>query len=162
VTYAAVAGVLASSAGTLQNFGTTASVQTPSTLYCRVEPPFQPDVKGSASYPLPWWGLLASATLQNRPGPQITATSTITAAQAQNRGRPLGTSTASTQLIAPGTMYGARVTQVDVRFGKTVKVQRARVQGSVDIFNVLNSSAILSQNNTFGPNWQSPTAILQG
>src|SRR5262249_57742037 len=71
VTYATVAGVLASTAGTLQNFATTASVQAPSTLYCRVEPPYQADVKGLASYPLPWWGLVASATLQNRPGPPL-------------------------------------------------------------------------------------------
>ena len=154
--------MLASTAGTLQNFNTTTSVQSPSTLYCHVEPPFQADVKGLASYPLPWWGLVASATLQNRPGPQITATYTVTAAQVQNLGRALGTSTANTQLIAPGTLYGNRVTQVDVRFGKSVKLQRSRIQASVDVFNLLNSSAILSQNNTFGPSWQSPTQILQG
>jgi hypothetical protein len=122
VTYAGVAGVLASSAGTI-----AATVATPSTLYCRVQPPFQADVKGFASYPLPWWGLNASATLQNRPGPQITASYTVTAAQVQNLGRPLGTSTATTALIAPGTMYGARVTQIDARLGKTFKVQRYRV-----------------------------------
>ncbi len=56
VTYAGVAGVLASSAGTL-----AALVGTPSTLYCHVEPPFQADVKGFVSYPLPWFGLNASA-----------------------------------------------------------------------------------------------------
>ena len=37
-----------------------------------------------------------------------------------------------------------------------------RIQASLDIFNLLNSSAILSQNNTFGTAWQSPTNILQG
>jgi len=160
VTYAAVAGVLASSAGTIGPAFT--SVATPSTLYCRVQPPYQADVKGLASYPLPWWGLTASATLQNRPGPQITASYTVTAAQVQNLGRPLGTSTAATALIAPGTLYGDRVTQVDVRFGKVFRVAHSRIQASMDLFNVLNSSAILSQNNTFGPSWQSPTNILQG
>jgi hypothetical protein len=157
VTYAAVAGVLASSAGTI-----AATVATPSTLYCHVQPPYQADVKGLASYPLPWLGLTASATLQNRPGPQITASYTVTAAQVQNLGRALGTSTATTALIAPGTLYGDRVTQLDVRFGKTFRVQHSRIQASVDLFNVLNSSAILSQNNTFGPAWQTPTNILQG
>jgi len=160
VTYAGVAGVLASSAGTLAP--AFASVATPSTLFCRVEPPFQADVKGFASYPLPWFGVNASATLQNRPGPQITASYTVTAAQVQNLGRPLGTSTATTALIAPGTMYGDRVTQVDVRLGKSFRLQRYRVQASIDIFNLLNSSAILSQNNTYGPAWQAPTQILQG
>jgi len=162
VAYAGVAGVLASTAGTLQNFTTTPSVQAPSTLYCHVQPPFQADVKGFVSYPLPWFGLNASATLQNRPGPQITATYTIAAAQAQNLGRTLGTSTAATQLIAPMSVFGDRVTQVDVRFGKSFRFQRYRVQASVDLFNFLNSSAILSQNNTYGSSWLSPTAILQG
>ena len=157
VGYAAVAGVLASSAGTIG-----ATVASPSTLYCHVEPPFQADIKGAASYPLPWFGLNASATLQNRPGPQITASYTVLASQVQNLGRALGTSTATTQLIAPGTMYGERVTQVDVRFGKSFRLTRGRIQASVDIFNLLNSSGILSQNNTFGNAWLTPTNILQG
>src|SRR5204862_2005022 len=88
VGYAPVAGVLASSAGAI-----SALVASPSTLYCHVEPPFQADIKGTASYPIPWFGLNASATLQNRPGPQITASYTILASQAQNLGRALGTST---------------------------------------------------------------------
>jgi hypothetical protein len=132
-------------------------------LYCHVQPPFQADVKGFASYPLPWFGLNASATVQNRPGPQITATYTIPAAQVQNLSRALGTSTATVALIAPGTMYGDRVTQVDFRLGKSFRLQRYRLQTSMDVFNLLNSSAILSQNNTYGTTaWQSPTGILQG
>jgi hypothetical protein len=121
-------------------------------------------VKGFASYPLPWFGLNASATLQNRPGPQITASNTIPAAQVQNLGRPLGggATTATVALIAPGTMYGARVTQVDARIGKSFRLRRYRLQTSMDVFNLLNSSAILSQNNTYGAAWQSPTQILQG
>ena len=157
VTYAPVAGVAASSSGTLPG-----TLPTPSTLYCHVAPPFQADVKGLASYPLPWWGLTASATLQNRPGPQILAVYVVTSAQVQNLGRPLGLGTAATQLIAPGTMYGGRVTQVDVRFGKAFKLPRGRIQASADLFNVLNSSAILTQNNTYGAAWQSPTQLLQG
>src|SRR5262249_32088835 len=108
VGYAGVAGVLASSAGALAGL-----VGTPSTLYCPVQPPYQAGVGGFASYPLPWFGLNASATLQNRPGPQITASYTVTSAQVQNLGRALGTGTAVAALIAPGTMYGDRVTQVD-------------------------------------------------
>jgi carboxypeptidase family protein/TonB-dependent receptor-like protein len=163
--YAPVAGVLASTAGTLLPFGSTAvagAATTPSTLYCHVEPPFQADVKGAVSYPLPWLGLTASATLQNRPGPQILARYTVNSSQVQNLGRALGLSTATTQLIAPGTMYGDRVTQLDVRFGKLFQVQRTRVHATVDIFNLMNSSAILSLNTTFGPSWLFPTQILQG
>ncbi|HEV2983888.1 MAG TPA: carboxypeptidase regulatory-like domain-containing protein, partial [Vicinamibacterales bacterium] len=136
VTYAGVAGVLASSAGTLAP--AFPAVATPSTLYCHVQPPFQAGVGGFVIYPLPWFGFNVSATLQNRPGPQITASYTVTAAQVQNLGRPLGVSTATTALIAPGTMYGDRVTQLDFRLGKSFKLQRYRLQTSMDVFNLLN------------------------
>ncbi|HYM23797.1 MAG TPA: TonB-dependent receptor plug domain-containing protein, partial [Vicinamibacterales bacterium] len=159
VTYAAVAGVLASSAGTLAN---AAGLGTPSTLYCHVAPPFQADVKGAASYPLPWFGVMASATLQNRPGPQILARYTVSSAQVQNLGRNLGLGTAATQLIAPGTEYGDRVTQLDVRFGKFFRMPHGRIQATMDLFNVMNSSGILALNTTFGQAWLHPTQILQG
>ena len=32
----------------------------------------------------------------------------------------------------------------------------------MDIYNLLNSSAILAQNNTLGAAWRTPTQILQG
>ena len=51
---------------------------------------------------------------------------------------------------------------MDVRLGKIFRVQRTRIQGAVDIYNLFNSSAILSQNNTFGVFWRTPTNILQG
>jgi hypothetical protein len=163
VTYAAVAGVLASSSGTLAPiYGSTTSVGTPSTLYCHVEPPFQPDVKGLVSYPLPWWGLTASATVQNRPGPQILETYTVTSALTQNLGRNLNAGSAVTGLLAPGTLYGDRFTQLDVRFGKNFRFANKRVGATMDVYNLLNSSAILSQNNSVGPNWRTPTQILQG
>ena len=120
-------------------------------------------MKAFASYPLPWFGLNASATLQNRPGPQILARWTVTSSQVQNLGRPLGVGSAGAQLIAPGTTYGDRVTQVDVRLGKAFRVQSSRIQATMDVFNVLNSSGILSLNTTFGgTNWLAPTQILQG
>jgi hypothetical protein len=163
VTYAAVAGVTASTSGTLApTYGTTSAAGTPSTLYCRVQPPFQPDIKGLVSYPLPWWGLTTSATIQNRPGPMILATYTATNATVQNLGRNLITGSATTGLIAPGTLYGDRFSQLDVRFGKNFRVGGRRIAGMVDLYNVLNSSAVLTVNNTVGPNWRTPTSILQG
>lgn len=163
VTYAAVAGVTASTAGTLApTYGSTSAGGTPSTLYCRIQPPFQPDVKGLLSYPLPWFGLTASATLQNRPGPQILATYNVTNALVQNLGRNLNSGTATTGLIAPGTLYGDRFTQLDVRFGKNFRFNGRRVSATLDVYNLMNSSAILTQNNTVGPNWRTPTSILQG
>jgi hypothetical protein len=168
VGYPTVAGVLASSSGTILPFGSVGgagATATPSTLYCHVDPPYQPDVKALVSYPLPWWGLRASATLQNRPGPQILANYSINAtnyATQTTLGRPVTGGSTTAPLIAPGTLYGDRFTQLDIRFGKLFRVGSTRIAPSVDVYNLMNSSAVLSQNNTLGPSWRTPTQILQG
>jgi len=134
--------------------------------FCNTSPPFQPNFKFLAVYPLPWWGLQASAAFQSLPGPQITASETVTNAQiAPSLGRNLSAGvngTATVSLIPPGTMYGDRLDQLDVRATKTIKVgPRLRIQGMVDLYNVLNASPVIAQNNTYGPAWQTPTLILQ-
>jgi hypothetical protein len=37
-----------------------------------------------------------------------------------------------------------------------------RIQPQFNVFNLLNSGAILGFNNTYGPNWLNPTARLAG
>ena len=37
-----------------------------------------------------------------------------------------------------------------------------RTRLNFDIYNALNSSTVLTQNNSFGPAWQSPTLIIWG
>jgi len=167
VGYAPLSGVIASSAGTLSVGGQPG---VPSTLNCHVQPPFQPDAKALITYPLPWWGLTASATIQSRPGPQILAsfvvsTNTGSTVQPVGLNRALSLGTATTQLVAPGTMYGDRVNQVDVRFGKIFKISRARIRSSIDVYNLLNTSAILAVNTRYSTTnnaWLTPTQILQG
>ena len=90
-------------------------------------------------------GSHASATIQNRPGPQILATYTVNDTLVQNLGRNLSAGTASTGLIAPGTLYGDRFTQMDVRFGKNFRWIRRADRASVDLYNLLNSSAVLTR-----------------
>ncbi len=65
-------------------------------------------------------------------------------------------------LTTPGTKYLERSNQIDVRLAKKFKVRRGDVQGQFDVFNMLNSSNILSQTETFGSALGRPTAILQG
>jgi hypothetical protein len=45
---------------------------------------------------------------------------------------------------------------------KAFEVVKARMLGSVDIFNLLNASAPISINTTYGSAWQRPTNILLG
>jgi Carboxypeptidase regulatory-like domain/TonB-dependent Receptor Plug Domain len=138
----------------------------PTTRWCHLAAPFfQPTMKANGAYPLPWFGLTASATIQSRPGPQILATWNVpNASTTLGRAFNVGT-TAPVQLIKPGTMFGDRVNQVDVRFGKNFKADRMRIRASIDIYNALNSSAILTINTTYATtnsSWLRPTSIMPG
>ena len=70
--------------------------------------------------------------------------------------------TVNVALIKPGTMYGVRQRQVDIRFSKRLRINRVRLTGNQDVYNLLNGSAVDSQNNTFGPNWLKPTNFQLG
>ena len=54
-------------------------------------------------------------------------------------------------LVAPGTMYGDRINELDFRAGKILKFGRSRTVLALDIYNALNSSAVLTYNNAFVP-----------
>lgn len=135
----------------------------PSTNFCSVTPPFQPDWKALVSYPLPW-GLSASATWQNRAGPQVLATYTVrSGTDGTTLGRPLALGVANLNLIQPGTVYAGRLNQIDFRVAKSVRFRdRSRLQATVSVFNLLNANSVLAQVNTYGPAWQTPSLILQG
>jgi hypothetical protein len=163
---ASVGSNTTSSAGKVQLGGGAGSIGStggyPSSLYCSITPPYEPDWKGLVSYPLPWWGIRASATWQNRIGPQILASETLSLA-ASTLGRAPSFPTASLNLIAPGTMYGDRINQVDVRLAKSVKFGRIRAQVTAGGYNLLNSSATMAINNSYTSGlWTQPTIVMQG
>jgi len=121
-------------------------------------------VKLQGAYPLPWTSRV-SVAFQSIPGRQITASYAAPNAQiAPSLGRNLSgnAATATVQLVAPGTMFGDRLNQLDVRLSKDIQYGRARLQPQLNVYNLLNSGAILGYNNTFGPKWQSPTATEVG
>jgi hypothetical protein len=138
-----------------------------SLLNCKVTPPFLTQIKVLGVYPLPWGGIQTSAAFQSLPGPQITATRTYTNAEVRTSlGRDLASGangTVTVPLIAPGTMYGDRLNQVDFRVSKIFRLAGGRrIQANMDLFNMFNVSAVLGQNNTYGSQWLRPTNIIQG
>ena len=40
--------------------------------------------------------------------------------------------------------------------------QNKRLQANLDVFNVMNSSYVLGQSNTFGSTWQKPSQTMDG
>ena len=80
----------------------------------------------------------------------------------QSLGRPLsgGVQTITVPLVAPQTLFEARISRLDLRLSKSFKVQRLRIQANVDAYNVLNANPVRSVNSVYGGNWTRPTQIL--
>jgi hypothetical protein len=136
------------------------------TEFCDVRPPMLANIKFLGVYPLPFWGLQFSATLQSTPGPEITATYAATNAQiAPTLGRNLAAGSNSTvlvDLIPKGMLYGSRINQVDLRWTKVIRLGNMRLQGMFDLYNALNASPYLSMQNRYGSAWQNPTQTMIG
>jgi hypothetical protein len=104
-----------------------------------------------------------SATLQSIPGPLFAANfNAPNAAVIPSLGRPLSGATPNitVNLVEPGSMYGERLNQLDVRFGKLLRFGRTRSTISLDLYNALNSDTVLTINNNFAT-WQRPQTIIQ-
>ena len=65
-------------------------------------------------------------------------------------------------LVEPNTQFEPRITQVDLRFTKLLQLGKARIRGNVDIYNILNEDAVLSQQVRYASNFRLPRAVLGG
>jgi hypothetical protein len=131
--------------------------------FCHTATNWLTQIKFLSSYTIPKIDVLVSGTLQNLPGPNILANYNLpTAVAARTLGRPLsgGAANVSVAVIDPGTVYGERLNQVDLRFGKVIRYDRTKATVSLDLYNALNASTVLAQNNTFGASWLQPNGIF--
>jgi hypothetical protein len=163
-------------------------VEDPNSLrYCDLRDldiPYNTQLKLAGSYPLPY-GVQVSGSWQGYPGTaggtarqdsvydpainRIPDTSlnvnyivTNAILRATNPTATLTAASVTVPLLAPGTKYLKRWNQVDVRLAKKFEVRKIRFQGQFDMFNILNSSSILSVSESYGSTLDRPTAILQG
>jgi hypothetical protein len=157
-------------------------VEDPNSLrYCdqrELDIPYLAQFKLAGTYPLPY-GIQLSGSWQGYPGvPTGTARQDAEYSSALNRVPdpslnvdyvidrtiiPALTQTSVTvPLLQPGTKYLDRWNQIDVRVAKKFQLARYRLQAQFDIFNLLNSSSILSVVETFGSSLDRPSSILQG
>ena len=92
----------------------------------------------------------------------VSSNADIAAGRVQGLGRPtfLGNQ-AIINVIQPGTVYGDRLNQIDFRATKIFNVGKGKLEANFDVYNLGNSDAILTQNNTFGGTWTRPTAVIQ-
>jgi hypothetical protein len=132
--------------------------------FCHQETPFRVSYKGLASYLLPWYGIRVAGTLQSLLGPEILATNIYNNGNrvaTTTLGRPFTLGQANANLIEPGTRFGDRRNQIDLRFTKVLNVGRGTLDLDVDIYNAFNSDAVIAEIGTFGPVWHLPLTVIQ-
>jgi hypothetical protein len=138
----------------------------PSTLYCDYTQGLLTQAKVFAVYTLDRSGVQISGSYQSVPGSEIAANYVATNAVVQpSLGRPLSGSAANVtvNLVEPGTLYGDRVNEFDIRLAKILRFGRTRTNVGVDLYNIINASPVLTYNQNYVPggSWLTPTAVLQ-
>ena len=106
-----------------------------------------------------------AGTFQSTPGVEVQAIYIAPNSVVQpSLGRPLsGATTASVPLIRPGTVYGDRVNQVDLRVGRVFRSAGTRMGVNFDLYNAFNASPVTAANMNYAGNgaaWLQPQAIL--
>jgi hypothetical protein len=56
---------------------------------------------------------------------------------------------AQINIVTPGDLYGDRLNQLDFRIGKVLRYRSVRSSLNVDLYNVFNDNAVLTENGSF-------------
>jgi carboxypeptidase family protein len=134
--------------------------------YCRQATNWmgQTQFKMLGTYLVPRADVTVAATMQSVPGPVVAANYTVPNALVQpSLGRALsnGQQNTTVNLIAPGTLYGDRANELDLRLSKTFRVFRVRLIANADVYNMFNVSPVMQFNAAFGA-WLTPQRIMDG
>ncbi len=148
-----------------------AAPASPSALSsCHMEQNWLPQVKFLGSYTIPKIDVQFGASYQSIPGIEYSA---VYSAPNSDLARPVdqgglgrlpagGTAqgTTNVNLIAPGSTYGTRFNQIDMRLGKVIRLSNRKAVVSLDLFNILNDDTISSASFNYNTQWLAPTAVV--
>jgi len=142
--------------------GSTVNTLSP---YCHVAYGVLTQARGLASYVVPKIDVQISTVFQSKPGALLAANYPVpgaTVATALGRTAAGNPANVTINLLQPGSVYGDRLNQLDFRIAKILKFGRTRTMIGVDLYNALNSSAILTYNQAFAPGgaWATPVTVL--
>jgi len=130
--------------------------------YCRQQSPYLTNVKFLATHTIPRIDVLVSGTFRSVPGPEVWGNFVATNALiTPSLGRTLSGNAANlpVNIVEPGSIYGERLNQLDVRVGKILRFGRTKTTVNLDVYNLFNVNTVLTVNNAFAT-WQRPTSIL--
>jgi hypothetical protein len=134
---------------------------------CAPYRPFQTNVRANAAYTIPWVDVLVGAIFQYRPGAERSANVTyfpqdvnweaceVTLALQNCHSAGIGFNSngqgtsATTNLLDFGDLYGEGFRQWDLNFGKNFRFGRRRVNVGVNVYNLFNTDAATDYNDTY-------------
>ena len=139
-------------------------------LNCRLVTPFKgaTQLKMFGSYELPgdfsFSGIYQDVSGINYTASYAAPNDVIAASLGRNLAacgtRPTCTSTATVPLVAPNQEFERRWRRLDLRLSKSLmRGPRVRVQGNVDVYNVMGSAGLIQENQTYGRQWRLPTEL---
>jgi hypothetical protein len=120
--------------------------------------PFRHEYKLAATYPLPW-RLQPGLSFVSFPNGSHLSVDWAVPANLFPGGR---TVPVTVNLIPPGTKHLKRWNQLDVSLKRVIQLARVELDPTVEVFNLLNSSVVLSQLTAFGPALDRPGQTLNG
>jgi len=151
-----------------------ANLSDPNTLrncdHSQLDIPYRHGLKFAGSYPLPL-GLIVSTSMVSNPGSPIgvdqarvtqdpsLATFWAVPASLFPGGR---TQAVTIRLDTPGSQYLERWNQVDVNVRRVFRAGKLQVEPGLDVYNLLNSNVVITQNQNFGSALGRPDRVLQG
>ena len=144
---------------------------------CFSKEPFLTTLRGLATYTVPKIDVRLSGTFRSQPGDLRTATwvvpnSVIAGALGRLPFGALPTGTTSVSLLDSDErrLYADnRRNQVDMRIAKILRLGRTRIEGGLDLGNVLNTNYATAYENTYqfsagntaeGGTWNNPTSVI--
>ena len=130
--------------------------------YCSTETPWisQASVYGTYTFP---YDIVLSGAFFTRPGTsRLTVITIDPSIAAAALGRTPTESQITVNVAAPGTLYGDRLNQFDMKIAKVLNFGGANLRASLDIFNVFNANAIGRERYTFPTDFLQPLGVQPG
>jgi hypothetical protein len=139
---------------------------SPTNPWCDTSSGWVTRITGLGTYTIPKIDVQVAGTMRSDQGGDLAANWAAPNSATVGLNRPyagVAGTTVTVNLIEPGTFYGDRVNQFDLRFAKILRFGRTRTNVGFDIYNVANSAPVLTYNQTFVANgpWLAPTSVLQ-
>jgi hypothetical protein len=137
--------------------------------WCDTSTGFVTRITALGTYTVPKIDVLVAGTMRSDQGGELRADWAAPNSATVGLNRPfagIAGTTVTVNLIEPGTLYGDRVNQFDLRFAKILRFGRTRTNVGFDVYNVTNSAPVLTYNQAFVLNqavstWLRPNSVLQ-